>query len=221
MAGKLIVIEGLDGAGKSTQFERLLTHYKAQNKEIVGISFPNYEEDSSALVKMYLHGQIGEDANKINPYAASSFYSVDRFAAYKRHWEKDYLAGRSVLASRYTTSNIIYQMNKCPKDKWDNYIDWLYDFEFNKMGLPKPDLVIFLEVPLSVSEKLLSKRYEGDDSKKDIHEKNKSFMKSCYESAHYAAKKLNWKVIDCTKDGQMRSIEEILADLIKTVDEVL
>lgn len=221
MAGKLIVIEGLDGSGKSTQFEGLLKYYTGQNIPVKGISFPNYSEPSSALVKMYLNGELGDDANSVNTYAASSFYAVDRYAAYKMHWQKEYSEGGLIIASRYTTSNIVCQMHKLPKNEWDSYIDWVYDFEFSKMNLPKPDLVIFLDVPLEVSGRLLNKRYSGDDSKKDIHERNEDFMKSCYISAHYASEKLDWKIISCTKDGEMRKIEEIQQDIITLINSVL
>ncbi len=207
--GKLVVLEGLDGSGKSTQFERLdklLTEKCITHK---AVSFPDYEQPSSALVKMYLAGEIGKSADDVNAYAASSFYAVDRYVSYKKFWENDYNKGSLILAARYVTSNCIYQMTKLPKEEWDSYIEWLCHYEYELLGLPRPDEVVFLDMPVEVSQKLLSKRYEGDNDKKDIHEADISFLNKCRETAMFAADKLGWKVIPCAKDMQPLSIDEI------------
>ncbi len=201
MKNKLVVIEGLDGSGKSTQFEIIDRYFAENNIPHKSISFPDYNNPSSALVKMYLGGEFSKNAKDINAYAASSFYAVDRYASYKLYWEDAYKNGDLILASRYVTSNAIYQMVKCDKSEWNEYLDWLYDYEYSKLGLPVPDLVIFLDMPIEVSQKLLAKRYEGDESKKDIHEVDIEFLKSCRESALYTAKKQNWKIINCS-DGK-------------------
>lgn len=201
MKNKLVVIEGLDGSGKSTQFEIIDRYFAQNNIPHKSISFPDYNNPSSALVKMYLGGEFSKNAKDINAYAASSFYAVDRYASYKLYWEDAYKNGDLILASRYVTSNAIYQMVKCDKSEWNEYLDWLYDYEYSKLGLPVPDLVIFLDMPIEVSQKLLAKRYEGDESKKDIHEVDIEFLKSCRESALYTAKKQNWKIINCS-DGK-------------------
>lgn len=167
----LIVIEGLDGSGKGTQSRLLAEYLERNNIENIKISFPDYDSDSSALVKMYLAGDFGTDANAVNAYAASSFYAVDRFASYNMKWKKQYENGTLILADRYTTSNITYQLSKLEHSEWDAFSQWLYDFEFNKLGLPVPDAVIYLDMDPMVSQKLLTSRYSGDDSKKDIHEK--------------------------------------------------
>ncbi|MFQ9094515.1 MAG: phosphatidylglycerol lysyltransferase domain-containing protein [Ruminococcus sp.] len=163
--GKIIVLDGLDGCGKSTQFEALGKLLTEQGKTVKSISFPMYDKPSAALVKMYLHGDFSDTPGGVNAYAASSFYAVDRYANYKLDWEKNYAAGEIILASRYTTSNAIHQMSKLPPEQWDDYLRWLEDYEYNKLELPRPDLVLFLSLPLALSQKLLSKRYDGDAAK--------------------------------------------------------
>lgn len=207
--GKLFVIDGLDGSGKSTQFELLQKDLKNSNINFKAISFPDYEQPSSTLVKMYLGGEFSSSPDGVNAYAASSFYAVDRYASYKLFWEDNYIKGDLILASRYTTSNAIHQMEKLHISQWDDYIAWMEDFEYNKLKLPKPDTVVFLDMPVEVSQILLSNRYHGDDNKKDIHEADVEYLKRCRESALYCAKKLGWIVIKCSKDGQPLSIEDI------------
>ena len=221
MSGKLIVIEGLDGSGKTTQFEMLLNRLTESRINVKGITFPDYTEPSSALVKMYLNGEFGDDADSINAFAASSFYTVDRYASYKRHWQKEYTEGATVLAARYTTSNAIYQMVKLEQSEWDNYLSWLEDFEYAKMGLPIPDAVIYLDVEPEISQTLLSKRYEGDENKKDIHEKNIEFLTRCREAALFAAQRLDWQIISCTRDGELLSLEDIHELIFKSIGEAL
>lgn len=217
MAGKLIVIEGLDGSGKATQTKKLNDYLAENNKPVLQVTFPDYESPGSSLVKMYLNGELGDNPNDVNAYAASSFYAVDRVASYLQNWKKDYDNGTTILCDRYATSNIIYQMAKFPKEKWDSFIDWQYDFEYNKLGLPAPNKVIYLDVEPEVSQKLMLKRYKGDESKKDIHEKNLDFLLTCRKSALYAAEKLDWKVISCTKSGEMRTIEEIFTEILNSL----
>lgn len=214
---KLIVIEGLDGSGKSTQFEIIDNIFTQNNIKHKSISFPDYNKPSSALVKMYLSGEFSKNAQDINAYAASSFYAVDRYASYKLYWEKAYNNGEFILASRYVTSNAIYQMVKCEKDEWDSYLDWLSEYEYEKLGLPKPDLVIFLDMPVEISQKLMTGRYDGDESKKDIHEVDVEFLKRCRETALYTAKKQDWKIINCS-DGDAPLPVKIITE--KIIDEI-
>jgi len=221
MSGKLIVLEGLDGSGKTTQFELLVKRLVDAHVKVKGISFPDYGEPSSALVKMYLAGDFGNDPSGINAYAASSFYAVDRYASYKKYWQKDYIDDTTIIAARYTTSNAIYQMVKLDKSKWDNYLTWLEDFEYAKMGLPIPDAVIYLDVDPFVSQNLLSERYMGDENKKDIHEKDVSFLIECREAALFAAKRLDWQVITCTVDGQLLSVSDIGQLIFTSIGEAL
>lgn len=218
MAGKFIVIEGLDGSGKATQTEILRKNLQSKGNKVTKLTFPDYDNPSSALVKMYLGGELGDKPSDVNAYAASAFYSVDRVASYLQFWKNDYETGSVILADRYATSNIIYQMSKLPREEWDPFIEFQEDFEYNKLKVPKPDLIIYLDVEPDVSQKLLSGRYKGDESKKDLHEKNLDFLLNCRKSALYAADKLGWKKITCTANGEMRTIEEISKDIINIVE---
>lgn len=217
MAGKFIVIEGLDGSGKATQTEMLKNKLETAGEKVKKLTFPDYDNPSSALVKMYLGGEFGDNPDAVNAYAAAAFYTVDRIASYLKFWKEDYESGSYILSDRYATSNIIYQMSKLPKSEWDSYISFQEDFEYNKIRVPKPDLVIYLDVEPDVSQKLMSKRYSGDESKKDLHEKNLNFLLGCRKSALYAVEKLGWKKISCTENGEMRSVEEISKEIEKTV----
>lgn len=221
MKGKLIVIEGLDGSGKATQAALLAQALEQGGRPVKKITFPDYESDSSALVKMYLAGQFGSHPDDVNAYAASAFYSVDRFASYKTSWGRFYQDGGLVVSDRYTTSNAVHQCSKLPPEKWPEYLEWLFDFEYNKIAIPAPDLVIYLEVDPEVSQKLMSGRYKGDESKKDIHEKDLAYLERSQAAAGYCAEKLGWAKVACCKNGAMRSIEEIHSDVWKAVQEVL
>lgn len=217
MSGKLIVIEGLDGSGKATQSNLLYEKLLAEGKPVRKVSFPAYDSESSALVKMYLAGDFGKDPGDVNAYAASSFFAVDRFASYKSDWGNFYREGGIVIADRYTTSNAIHQCSKLPREEWDGYIDWLFAFEFRLMGIPAPDKVIYLKVDPAVSQKLMTKRYQGDESKKDIHESNLEYLEKSRQAARYCAEKLGWKTIQCDDGENMRTIEQIHADVMDFV----
>lgn len=218
MSAKFIVIEGLDGSGKATQTKILFDKISAMGKSIKRLEFPDYANESSALVKMYLGGEFGSNPNDVNAYAASSFYAVDRVASFLKFWKKDYDNSDVILSDRYATSNIIYQMSKLDKSEWDNFIEWQEDFEYNKLSVPKPDKVIYLDVKPEVSQKLMSKRYEGDESKKDLHEKNFVFLLECRKSALYAAKKCGWTVINCCENGEIKPIESIAEEIEKAAE---
>lgn len=218
---KLVVLEGLDGSGKSTQFEKLSEYLIKKGVKFKPISFPDYDQPSSALVKMYLNGEFSKSAEDVNAYAASSFYAVDRYASYKKFWENDYMDGTFILAARYVTSNCIYQMVKLPERSWDEYLQWLGEYEYGKLGLPEPDMVIFLDMPVEISQKLMSGRYDGDESKKDIHESNVAFLNSCRKAALYTAKKQGWKVLPCSDGENALSINDIHEKLKELVDSIL
>ena len=212
----MLVIEGLDGSGKATQTQKLIERLETMGKDAVKVSFPNYEDDSSALVKMYLSGALGQ-AEEVNAYAASLFYTVDRYATFRKSYEQFWKQGHCIVADRYTTSNMFHQCTKEPKENWDSYLSWLEDLEYEKVGLPRPTQVIYLDVEPEVSRALLSKRYEGDESKKDIHEANFAYLLRCREAALYAAEKFGWKVIACNKGSEMRSIEDISEEIWNSV----
>ena len=208
--GKVIVLEGLDGCGKSTQLELAEKLLREMGADYRTVSFPNYGSPSGEIVSMYLKGEIPAEGEN-GAYAASSFYAVDRYMSWAADWSRDYNRGAVILSGRYTTSNAIYQMTKLPAEKRGEYLKWLEDYEYEKLGLPRPSLVIYLDMPQEVSDKLLSKRYGGDESKKDIHESNAAFLKACRESAEYAAEYWGWSRVSCARDGEPLSIEEIHA----------
>lgn len=215
--GRIIVLEGLDGCGKSTQLELAAQSLTERGTDCRRISFPEYGSDSGRLVSRYLNGDIPCEG-EIGAYAASSFYAIDRYISFVTDWRRDYERGATILSGRYTSSNIIYQMTKA--ENREDFLNWLTDYEYNKLGLPKPDMVIFLDMPPEVSQKLLSKRYEGDESKKDIHERNRAFLDECRKSALYAAELLGWRVISCAKDGAARDIAEIHGEIMRTIDGI-
>ena len=173
------------------------------------MDFPDYESDSSALVRRYLKGEFGSDPKAVNPFAAASFYAVDRFAHYQTKWKDLYEHGGLVLANRYTTANLVHQSSKLPPDEWPVFMDWLEDYEYKKLALPRPDLVIYLDMDPEVSQKLLSGRYNGNEAKKDIHERDIDYLKLCRKTALTAAERSGWKVIPAWKDGQLRTREEM------------
>lgn len=214
-------MEGLDGSGKATQTGLLCKALSEQGVKPRRVSFPDYDEPSSALVKMYLNGEFGTNPDDVNAYAASSFYAVDRFASYQRFWKQDYQNGAFIVADRYTTSNIVFQLSKLPKEQWDSFIDWLEDYEYGKLGLPRPDLTIYLSMPLEVSQKLLTGRYHGNESKKDIHESNGAYLAACHESAVYAAQRLHWKIIRCAQGENPKAVEEIHEEVMQKVTEAM
>lgn len=219
MSGKLFVIEGLDGSGKATQAQKLYEALEAQGKMVRKVSFPNYDSDSSALVKMYLAGQFGTDPGDVNAYAASTFYAADRYAGYKSDWGKFYEEGGIIVADRYTTSNAIHQCSKLEDNLWDGYLEWLFDFEYRLLGIPAPEKVIYLQADTSVSQKLMTGRYNGDESKKDIHESNLEYLNRSRKAAEYCAEKLGWKTVHCVADGSMRSIEDIHSEIMSALGE--
>lgn len=221
MKGKLIVIEGLDGSGKSTQEDLLKKRLAEINIKVNFIKLPNYDDPACDLVKMYLSGRFGSDPSDVNAYAASSFFAVDRYVSYNCYWKESYLNGEVFLADRYTTSNAYHQLTKTDKAEWDSYLEWLEDFEYNKMGIPKPDAVIYLDMPVEVSQKLMTSRYNGDDSKKDIHEKNVDYLNKCREAADYACKKLGWTRIVCGENGEPLPIESISDKVFEAVLKLL
>lgn len=213
----LIVLEGLDGSGKGTQTALLAEALVKQGHVLRQVTFPDYDSPSSALVQMYLKGEFGSNPEDVNAYAASAFYAVDRFASFRRDWKTDYDRGSVILCDRYTTSNMVYQMGKVPREEWDQYLCWMEDFEYGKLGLPRPDLVLYLDMPVEVSQKLLLQRYHGDSGKKDIHESHLEFLRSCGECARYAGEKLHWKVIPCSKEGEPLPVEEIHQAVLEAV----
>ena len=215
--GKLIVIEGLDGCGKSTQLALLPERLKEKGIDVKSVSFPDYDNPSSTLVKMYLGGEFGKKPSDVNPFAASVFYTVDRYASFKQNWGEFYNNGGTVVSGRYTTSNAIHQASKLGEDEWENYLSWLYDFEYNKIGIPKPDIVIFLDMPVEVSQKLIEHRYDENGGKKDIHELDTEYLENCRKSAKFTADYSGWVTVDCSKNGEPRTVQDISDEILEHI----
>ena len=223
--GKLIIFEGLDGSGKGTQTELACQILRQKGYDPLKITFPDYESESSALVKMYLSGQFGQKPDDVNAYAASTFYAVDRYASYKTSWGAAYRSNSLIISDRYTTSNAVHQCSKLPPMHWDGFLEWLFDFEYKKLGLPAPDAVIYLAVDPDVSQRLIAERYNGDQTKMDIQEKDTEYLARSRAAAEYCARKLGWKRIECTTvaDGvkTIRSVEDIHAEVLAYLESLV
>ncbi len=221
MKGTLIVLEGIDGSGKETQASLLEKKLKEKGRKVMHISFPDYESPSSALVKMYLKGDFGKNPEDVNPYAASLFYAVDRFASYRMKWKDFYQKGGIIIADRYTTSNMVHQMTKYEDKKArKDFLSWLEKTEYEELELPLPDLVILLDIPLAVSENLVKERARQGGSM-DIHEQHLDYLRKCHDAYQELVNLYGWKRIPCTEEGKLRTIEDIGEDVEKAAAEVM
>ena len=210
--GKLFVIDGTDGSGKQTQFQKLTERLAKEKIDYRTVSFPNYESPSSSLVKMYLSGEFGEHAKDISPYIASTFYAADRYATYTIQYKEYYENGGVILADRYTTANMVHQAGKIEdKEERKKFLDWLWNFEFKLYGLPVPTEVFFLKMPPEKSLELIKDRKNKftHQEQKDIHERDKNHIIDSFNAACNVAKEYNWYTIECMKDNQIRTIDDI------------
>lgn len=215
MSGSLVVLEGLDGSGKSTQFHLLCQWLKEQGRSFRDVSFPRYEAPECVLVKEYLQGDYGMNPDDVSPYTASVFYAVDRYASFKKDdWGEFYRSGGLVLSARYTTSNAAHQAAKLPIGERGVFLSWLSDFEFRLMGIPAPDMVLYLDIPLELSLQRVTARAKETHTHKDIHEMDSSFLERSLKAGEYAARYYGWQVVRCqTQDGRERTVEEIQEEL--------
>ncbi len=219
--GKLIVFEGTDGSGKSTQFALLTKRLQAIGVDFRTMVFPQYSEPSSALIRMYLGGEFGSRPSDVNAYAASTFYAVDRYASYRKVWKPYYEKGGLMLSDRYTTSNAVHQASKVEPEKRQEFFRWLYEFEYKHMELPKPDAVIYLDVPTELAGQMMRKREEATNTHADIHEQHMDYLRLCRSTGLEAARFYQWSIIDCAKNGKMRSIEDIHNEIFALVQKCL
>ena len=216
--GKLIIIEAGDGSGKATQTKALYEHLCRVHR----VEFPAYAADSSMLVRMYLRGDFGGHAEDVNAYAASTFFAVDRYASYRMKWKKAYEAGAIILADRYTTSNMVHQAVKLTdREERESFLDWLWDFEFNKLGLPVPDKVVFLDMDPEVADQLIAARAAAQAQERDIHERDKEYLHRCHAAYEELAKKYGWTRVACSEHGEPRAIEAIHADVYAAIMSLL
>lgn len=215
----LIAFDGLDGSGKETQTKLLIEYFEKRRVSYRYLSFPTYHEDWSRLVNCYLNGSFGENPENVNAYAASSFFAADRYCSYVLDWKKDYDDGRVILSNRYTTANAVHQLSKLPENEWEGFLNWLYDYEFSKLGIPKPDLSVFLCVSPDIAQELILSRTANNSRKMDIHEKSIEHLKKSYKAALYSAEKLGWTTVDCVRNNKMRPIDEIHREIITIVKD--
>ena len=219
--GKLIVLEGIDGSGKSAQYRRLTARFEREGLDYHSIVFPRYDQESSALIRMYLNGDFGSRPDDVNAYASSIFYAVDRYASYMTDWKAYYQSGGVVLSDRYTTSNAVHQGAKLPPEEQPRFFDWLYDLEYVKLGLPRPDLVIFLDVDLATSEARMHRRQLKTGKSGDIHERDTEYLQLCLDTGHRAAAHYGWRVVDFMKDGKEREVDEKHEEIYQIVRVLL
>ena len=221
--GKLITIEAGDGSGKATQTKALYDRLLAEGYQVLKVEYPDYQSESSALVRMYLGGEFGQQAENVSAYGASAFFAVDRYASYLLKWRQAYESGWIILADRYTTSNMVHQAVKL-KDtaEREEFLTWLWDFEFGRLQLPVPDRVIYLDMPPEISDRLINSRAAKDSSrKKDIHEKDTSYLHHCHRAYNEVAEKYGWVKISCAQQGNLRTVQDIHEDVYQAVKEIL
>ena len=221
MSGKLIVFEGTDGSGKATQSELLCRRLETEDRPFRKITFPRYGKPSAAMVEEYLHGNLGKHPGDVNAYAASLFYAMDRYASWKQDWGTFYEDGGLIVADRYTTSNAVHQASKLPEGERKAYLDWLFDLEYRLLGLPAPDLVVYLDMPTELTEKMMRKREAASGTQADIHEQDEAYLRRCRENANEVARLCGWTVIRCGRDGAPRTIEDIQGEVWEQVRTLL
>lgn len=222
--GKLFVIDGTDGSGKQTQFKKLQERLDKEGIEYKTVSFPNYDDPSSSIVKMYLSGEFGQNAKDVSPYIASTFYAADRYATYKRFFEEYYNNGGIILADRYTTASMVHQAGKISdKEEREKFLDWLWDFEFNLYGLPVPTKSFFLNMPPDYAMKLMENRENKftHGQAKDIHERDKNHIIDAYNAACDLATKYDWCEVQCVKEEKIRTIEDIHEEIYNEIKKYL
>ena len=221
MKGKLIVIEGLDGSGKATQAALLAEALKARGCRVMQVSYPNYQSEAAGPVKMYLRGEFGQHPDDVNAYAASSLYAVDRFADYKKNWQQFYEQGGIVIADRYTTSNAVHQTGKLPPEQRDAFLDWLFHFEYDLLGLPEPTRVLYLDMPTEATEQMMRLREATTHTTADIHERDEDYLRRCRENAAYVVERCGWTRIDCAREGAPRLIDDIHNEVMERVADLI
>ena len=221
MNGRLIVFEGTDGSGKATQSRLLCEHLQRESIPYKNITFPRYGKPSAAMVQEYLDGNLGRRPGDVNAYAASLMFSMDRYASYKQDWGAFYEAGGLVIADRYTTSNAVHQASKLPEEERSAFLNWLFELEYGKLGLPKPDLVLYLDMPTEAAEQMMRRREAATHTKADIHERDEAYLRRCRENAAHVVARCGWTRIDCAKGGIMRSRQDIHAEVLDKLHDLL
>lgn len=221
MNGRLIVFEGTDGSGKATQAQLLGERLRERGVSFRELDFPRYGNPFAEPARLYLDGALGKNPGDVSAYAASALFAVDRYASYKQDWGAAYEAGGLILANRYTTSNAVHQASKLPPGERESFLDWLFDLEYCRLGLPRPDLVLYLDLPTELSERMLRQRERSTGVRADIHEQDDGYLRRCRESARQIARELGWAVVDCAREGRIRPAEEIHREIWGKLGEYL
>ncbi len=221
MKGKLIVFEGTDGSGKATQTTMLCQRLEQEGIPYRKLTFPRYGKPSAAMVEEYLQGKLGKKPSDVNAYAASMFYAMDRYASYKQDWGEFYDAGGLIVADRYTTSNAVHQASKLPEEERKEFLDWLFDLEYRLLGLPAPDLVFYLDMPTEVTEKLMRRREKAEGSSADIHERDAAYLRACRDNARAIADSCGWRLVNCARNDEPRTVEDIHGEVYGLVTALL
>lgn len=222
MKGRLIVLEGTDGSGKATQAKLLLRSLEDRGVPCREIDFPRYGNPFAEPVSRYLQGALGSRPGDVNAYAASTMFAVDRYASYQEDWGGFYRDGGVVVANRYTTSNAVHQASKLPEEERRVYLDWLFDLEYRRLGLPEPDLVLYLDMPTEAANRLLRRRERQTNTQADIHEQDGAYLRRCRENAREIAEALGWVIVRCAAgDGSPRTPEDIHREVCAAVEGCL
>ncbi len=219
--GKLIVFEGTDGSGKATQSQLLLERLLREGVECRKIDFPRYGEPSAAPIELYLSGALGEKPGDVNGYAASTLFAVDRYCSYRQDWGGFYEAGGVLVADRYTTSNAVHQASKLAAAERGAFLDWLFGFEYGLLGLPKPDVVFYLDVPTELTERMLRRREAESHTAADIHERDEAYLRACREAGGQLVAEYGWQRVDCSRGGEMRGVGDIHEEIFERVRALL
>ena len=221
MRGKLIVFEGTDGSGKSTQAKMMAKRLEQEGVSFRVIDFPRYGNPFAEPARLYLQGVLGSKPGDVGAYPASVLYAVDRYASYKEDWGNAYESGELILANRYTTSNAVHQASKLPDGERMQYLEWLYDLEYGKLDLPRPDLVIYLDLPNQLSEQMMRRREAETGTSADIHERDDAYLRRCRDNARQVADVSGWQIINCARDGEIRTVEDIHQEVWQLVSKLL
>ena len=221
MKCRLIVLEGTDGSGKATQAKLLLRSLEDRGVSCREIDFPRYGNPFAEPANLYLHGALGGAPGDVNACAASVMFAVDRFASYKEDWGAFYESGGVVVANRYTTSNAVHQASKLPDGERRSFLDWLFDLEYRRLGLPEPDLVLYLDMPTEAAKRLLRRREQETNTQADIHERDGEYLRRCRECAGEIARIQGWAIVNCAAEGAPRTPEDIHQEILAMVRGVL
>jgi dTMP kinase len=218
--GKLIVIEGIDGAGKQTQADLLARAFEQRGLPFVRFSFPRYESSFGHLIGRFLNGEFGP-LSAVDAHFSALLYAGDRFEA-KAELEDALNSGRVIVMDRYIASNLAHQAARVPAEKRAEFIDWLRQLEYGIYALPAEDLVMYLRVPAQEGHRLVGLKSARNYTAKqrDLQESDLAHLNEAARVYNQLAQAPNWVTLDCfdCKTGKHRTPEEIHQDVIEVID---